>query len=96
MNMLFLLFGVAFGFALSRARASDYDTIINMFRLADLHLVWVMASAIAVAAIGLRILRRARARALVGCDIDVHPKPMHRGVLPAGLVFGVGWALSGG
>ena len=96
MNLLFLLFGVAFGFALSRARATDYNTIIDMFRLTDLHLMAVMAFAIVVAAIGLQVLRRARARALTGCDIDVHPKPMHRAVLPAGLVFGVGWALTGG
>ena len=96
MNLLFLVFGVAFGFALSRARATDYDTIVRMFQLTDLHLMGVMACAIVVAAIGLRLLRRTRARALVGCDIEVHPKPMHRAVLPAGLVFGVGWALTGG
>jgi len=96
MRLLFLLFGIAFGFALSRARATDYDTIINMFRLTDLHLMGVMAVAIAVAACGLWILRRRGTRALVGCEIDVHSKPMHRAILPAGLLFGVGWALTGG
>jgi uncharacterized protein len=96
MGLFFLLFGVAFGFALSRARATDYDTIISMFRLTDLHLVWVMVVAIAVAAVGLAILRRRRAHALVGCAIDIHPKAMQRGILPAGLIFGMGWALTGG
>jgi uncharacterized membrane protein YidH (DUF202 family) len=96
MGLFFLLFGIAFGFALSRAQATDYDTIISMFRLTDLHLVWVMVVAIAVAAVGLAILRRRRAQALIGCSIDIHPKAMQRGILPAGLIFGVGWALSGG
>lgn len=96
MKLLFLVFGVAFGFALSRARATDYDTIIRMFQLTDLHLMGVMACAIVVAAIGLAVLRRTRVRALAGCEIEVHPKPMHRTILPAGLVFGAGWALTGG
>jgi uncharacterized membrane protein YedE/YeeE len=95
-NFLFLLFGVAFGFALSRARVTDYDTIIGMFRLTDPHVVGVMVAAILVAAIGLQLLRRTGARALAGGEIDVHPKPMRRAILPAGLVFGTGWALSGG
>ena len=96
MNHLFLLFGVAFGFALSRARVTDYDAIIGMFRLTDLHVVGVMVFAILVAAIGLQVLRRTHARAITGCEIDIHPKPMRRAILPAGLVFGAGWALSGG
>jgi uncharacterized protein len=96
MGLFFLCFGIAFGFALSRARATDYDTIISMFRLTDLHLVVVMVVAIAVAAAGLAFLRRRRARALIGCAIDIQPKAMHRGILPAGLIFGVGWALTGG
>lgn len=96
MNLLFLLFGAAFGFALSRARATDYNTIIEMFRLRDLHLMGVMAVAIVVSAIGLAILRRSRRAPLTGGSLDFSPKPMHAAILPAGLLFGVGWALSGG
>jgi uncharacterized membrane protein YedE/YeeE len=96
MPFLYLLFGAAFGFALSRARATDYDTILGMFRGRDLHLAGVMAVAIATSAVGLALVRRRARRALVGVPIDVHPKPYHRGILAAGLLFGVGWALTGG
>ena len=95
MNLLFLLFGAGFGFALSRALATDYDTIIAMFRLANPHLMIVMGTAIVVGAIGLRMVRR-RPQSLLGCEIDLRPKPMHKGVIPGGLLFGAGWALSGG
>ena len=95
MRFLFLLFGAAFGFGLSRALVTDYDTLIGMFRLSTPHVMIVMVVAIAVTAVGLRLVRR-RQRALIGCDIELHPKPMHRGVLPGGLIFGAGWALSGG
>ena len=96
MKFLFLLFGAAFGFALSRARATDYNAIIEMFRLRDLHLAGVMGVAIVVSAIGLALLRRSRRPPLTGGTLEVSPKPMHPAILPAGLLFGVGWALSGG
>ena len=95
-QLVYLAFGVAFGFMLSRSRASDYDAIIGMFRFTDLHLMGVMAGAIGTAALGLWWLRSRRRKALIGCDIEVKTKPMHRGVLPASLVFGTGWALTGG
>jgi uncharacterized membrane protein YedE/YeeE len=95
MALLYLAFGAAFGFALSRARASDYDTIIAMFRGRDLHLAGVIGVAIATSAIGLALVRRRARRALVGAPIDIQPKPYRRGVFTAGLLFGAGWALTG-
>lgn len=95
MNIIYLIFGITFGFLLSQARATDYNTIINMFRFVDLHLAGVMVVAIGVAAMGLYLLRRNHAKALVGCAIEVHPRPTHKWMLVAGLVFGTGWALTG-
>ena len=94
-GVLFLLCGAIFGFLLHQARATDYDIIVSMFRFQNLHLAGVMAVAIAVAAIGLWVLRRVRPRPLVGAEMDLHRKPMQRGVFSAGLVFGSGWALTG-
>jgi hypothetical protein len=95
MNVIYLIFGITFGFLLSRARVTEYDAIISMFRLMDLHVAGVIVVAIAVAAVGLYMLRRNQAKALIGCDIEVRPKPTHPGMITAGLLFGVGWALTG-
>ena len=95
MNVIFLVFGAVFGFILSRARATDYNTIVNMFRMTDLYLMGVMAVGIAVAAIGIQVLRRTHAKALMKCPIEIHAKPSHRWMLVAGIVFGAGWALAG-
>ena len=91
----FILFGVLFGFVLSRARVTDYDTIAGMFRLADFHLFGVIGSAIAMAAVGLWILRRGGNRTLAGQPIEMRPKPWHAGAIWGGLVLGAGWALTG-
>jgi uncharacterized membrane protein YedE/YeeE len=90
-----LTFGMAFGFALSRARASDYDTIVAMFRGRDLHLAGVMMVAIATGALGLALVRRRTRRSLTGEPLELHAKPFRSAVVPAGLVFGAGWALTG-
>ena len=95
MNALYLAFGAVFGFLLSRARATDYNTITNMFRFTDLHLAGVMVVAIAAAAIGLWLLRRKQVKALIGCPVEIHPKASHKWLPVAGLVFGAGWALTG-
>jgi uncharacterized membrane protein YedE/YeeE len=95
MGLRFLLSGAVFGFLLSRGRLTDYDTMMGMFRLTDLHVMGVMGVAIPVAAIGLFLLRRGRVRAATGGEIEVHPKPDHRWTPVAGLVFGAGWALTG-
>jgi uncharacterized membrane protein YedE/YeeE len=92
---VFLVFGALFGFLLSRARATDYVAIENMFLLRDLHLFGVIGVAIATAAVGLFVLRRAHAHAWAGGPVSLKTKPFTRGVFAGGLVFGVGWALSG-
>ena len=91
----YALFGVLFGFILSRADATDYDAIANMFLLRDLHLVGVIGVAIATAGIGLALLRRAGVRSADGGPLAMEQKPRTPGNLWGGLVFGAGWAITG-
>jgi uncharacterized protein len=95
MSSRHVAFGIAFGFILSRAGATSYDAIAGMFLLKDLHLVGVIGVAIAVAALGFAVLRRTGARARDGAALTLTPKPMQRGLVAGGLLFGVGWALAG-
>lgn len=92
---VFTIFGGLFGFVLSRGRVTDYDTIAGMFRLADFHLFGVIGSAIATAALGLWLLRRAGNRTVSGAAIGLGRKPWSLDALWGGLVLGTGWALSG-
>ena len=95
MKALFLGAGALFGLLLSRARATDYDTMLALFRFQDFHIAGVMGVAIAVAALGLALLRSTGSQALIGCALEIPAKPMRKGIFASGLVFGVGWALSG-
>lgn len=95
MSTRYVLLGIVFGFLLSRVGATDYDAIAGMFRLSDLHLVGVIGVAIALNAVGFALIRRYRVATRAGEPIALAPKPMTRGVVLGGLLFGAGWALSG-
>jgi hypothetical protein len=92
---LFVVLGTLFGFTLSRARITDYDTVARMFQLAEFHLFGVIGSAIAVTALGFWLLRRAGDRTAGGRPIQFRDKPWHTGAVWGGLTLGAGWALSG-
>lgn len=94
-QLVFVFAGAVFGFLLSQARATDYAAIHGMFKLTDLHLFGVIGVAIATAAAGLALLRRGAGTALNGERISVTTKPYHKAVFLGGVVFGLGWALSG-
>jgi len=89
-----LLFGVAFGYFLSKSRATDFDTVLNMFLFTDFQLVGVMAVALAVIALGLFLLRRNDKSFAKQTDAWENP-PLDRKRLIGAFIFGAGWALAG-
>jgi hypothetical protein len=91
----FTIFGVVFGFVLSRGRVTDYDAIARMFGFGEFHLFGVIGSAVAMAALGFWVLRRAGNRTLLGGTIELSQKPWRPGAVWGGLMLGAGWALSG-
>lgn len=95
MHRVSLLFwGVAFGFILSRVGATDFDAILGMFALTDLHLAGVIGVAVAVAAPALWWLRRRGIAGPAG-PIVIAPKPRKPGNVVGAVLFGAGWAITG-
>jgi len=90
-----LLFGIGFGFVLSRIGATNHDAISSMFLLQDLRLAGVMLVAIGVSALGFLLVRRVRLTSLRGTPIVLTAKPFNRWLPLGSLMFGVGWSLSG-
>jgi len=82
-----LLFGVVFGWTLSRSGAADYDYIQGMFLFTEFQLYGIIGTAVVVAAPGIWLLKRR--------GVVVEPKPLHRGNLVGGALFGIGWSITG-
>ncbi len=95
-NGSFLLFGIVFGFLLSRAGATDPALISSLLLLQNLHLLWVIATAVGVGAVLNLSAKFFRWRNLSNRQpISFPHKPFVRALVPGALLFGIGWGLTG-
>jgi len=92
---VYLGFGVLFGYFLSKARATDYDTVMDMFLFRDFQLWGVMIVAITVTALGLFLLRWKKIPAMSGKPLQLESFSWQPRRLIGALLFGVGWAMAG-
>ena len=86
--------GTVFGLILSRSGAADYNFIQGMFLFEEFQLYGILAVAVAVTAPGLMLLKRF-GKTVSGEAIVIDRKAGHRGNVYGGLLFGVGWAITG-
>lgn len=82
--------GFVFGFALSRIGFSSWDEVHRMFTFDSLRMLLAFVVAVVVLMIAWPLVRR-----FSPVTPRWSPRPIHRGTLAGGLLFGVGWALSG-
>lgn len=82
------LVGVAMGFVLGRAGFSSWDEVHAMFRFRDARLFLVFGAAVVALAASWALVRRFSAPRWA-------ERPLRRGTILGGLLFGVGWAVSG-
>jgi uncharacterized protein len=94
MTTLYVVLGAAFGFILSRSGAADYNFIQGMFLFSNFQLYGIMGVAIALGVPGIWLIKQ-RGRTLTGKKIEIELKPLHRGNVTGGVLFGIGWSLAG-
>lgn len=93
---LFLPMGIVFGFILSRAGATTYDFYAELFLFRDFQLLWVIAVAASIGAVGVALLKVTGARVLLGgAALSYRGKPYTRSLVPGSLLFGLGWGVAG-
>ena len=86
---LAVLFGAAFGFLLHRGRVTDYNVIVNQFRLKDFTVLKVMFTAIIVGGVGVLAMKH------LGW-VRYHVKPAEMlGVTLGAAFFGSGMVIYG-
>jgi uncharacterized protein len=91
----YLAAGIVFGFALSRSGASDYNYIYRMFTGEDLKLALLMGTAIVVGMIGMTVLKLFGNKDIKRNKIKINRKPFNRYTVIGGILFGMGWAITG-
>ena len=91
----YLAAGIFFGFSLSRSGASHYNYIHYMFTGEDLKLALLMGTAIIVGALSMFLLKALGNKDVNGKEIRINRKPFNKNTIIGGIIFGIGWAVSG-
>ena len=94
MTFLYLVLGTVFGFVLSRSGAADYNYIQTMLLFESIQLYGIMGTAVVLTVVGIWLIKRG-GRTAAGAPIRIELKPLHRGNVVGGLLFGIGWSMSG-
>ena len=66
-----------------------------MFRLQAFHMYGIIGSAIVVGMISILIIKQFRIKTLAGEEVIIQPKKFSWGNVYGGLIFGLGWAITG-
>ena len=91
----FLLVGIIFGFILIKAEVVSWFRIQEMFRFQSFHMYGIIGSAICVGMISLFVIKKYKVKSFSGEEIKIAPKQFTKGNIIGGLLFGVGWAMTG-
>lgn len=94
-NIKYLLVGIALGIVFVKAEIISWYRIQEMFRLQSFHMYGVIGSAVVVGMISVLLIRKFNVKTIYGEEIKIHPKSFNKGQIFGGLLFGLGWAITG-
>ena len=91
----YALIGMLFGIVLVKSQVISWFRIQEMFRLQSFHMYGVISSAIVTGMISIAIIKKFRLKTIGGDPIIIPVKKFHWGNVIGGLIFGLGWAITG-
>ena len=94
-NLKYLVVGVMFGIVFVKAEIISWFRIQEMFRLHSFHMYGVIGSAVVVGMISVFLIKKLNIKTLAGETVQFHPKKFMRGQIYGGLLFGLGWGITG-
>lgn len=94
-NITYLIFGIVFGIVLTKAEVISWFRIQEMFRFQSFHMYGIIGSAIVVGAISILLLKKFNVKTINGESINFPKKPFNKAAIFGGILFGLGWALTG-
>jgi uncharacterized protein len=94
-NLKYLVVGVGFGIVFVKAEIISWFRIQEMFRLQSFHMYGVIGSAVVVGIISVWLIKKFKVKTIYGEQIEFHPKTFNKGQVYGGLLFGLGWAITG-
>lgn len=94
-NFKYMAVGLIFGVIFVKAEIISWFRIQEMFRFQSFHMYGVIGSAIAVGMTSVFLIKRFNIKTIHGETIEFHDKQFNKGQVIGGLLFGLGWAITG-
>ncbi len=94
-NIKYLFTGILFGIILVKSEVISWFRIQEMFRLQSFHMFGVIGSAVVTGMLGIWLIKKYKIRTIYGEPVKLSERKFHKGQVYGGLIFGLGWALTG-
>ncbi|MFM6915180.1 MAG: DUF6691 family protein [Aquirufa sp.] len=94
-NFKYLAVGIVFGVVFVKAEIISWFRIQEMFRIQSFHMYGVIGTAVVVGAISVFLIKKFKVKTIHGEEITFTDKKFNKGQIYGGLIFGLGWAVTG-
>ena len=94
-HLKYLIVGTLFGIVFVKAEIVSWFRIQEMFRLQSFFMFGVIGTAIVVGMLSIYLIKRFKLKSFNGETIQIEDKKFSKGQIYGGLIFGIGWAITG-
>ncbi len=94
-NLKYLFIGLVFGIIFVKSEVVSWYRIQEMFRLQSFHMFGVIGTAVLTGMISVFLIKKFKVKTIYGEPIKIAPKTFNKGQIYGGLIFGMGWAMTG-
>jgi uncharacterized membrane protein YedE/YeeE len=94
-NVYAMVLGICLGVVLVKSEVCSWFRIQKMFRFEESHMYLVICAAVAVGILSVLLLRALQPKTAQGQPVEIPPKKFTKGTVLGGLLFGMGWAVTG-
>lgn len=91
----YFIVGTLFGILFVKAEIISWFRIQEMFRFQSFHMYGVIGSAVAVGMFSVFLIKKFNIKTISGEQISIADKSFNKGQIIGGLIFGLGWAITG-
>ncbi len=94
-NIRFFIVGSLFGIVFLKAQIISWFRIQEMFRFQSFHMYGIIGSAVITGLLSVFLIRKFNIKTMAGEEVVIPRKPFNKGTVIGGLLFGLGWGLTG-
>lgn len=94
-NLKYLLVGIVFGIIFIKSEIFSWFRIQEMFRLQSFTMYGIIGTAVIVGMLSVFIIKKFNIKTFSGEEITFENKESNKGQIYGGLIFGIGWAITG-